>query len=400
VHRYDQWPFDAPTAQFDNLAGAFPKTMAIETISIEPGASSSAAISRAAAALADGALVAFPTETVYGLGVNAGIEKSVQRLRKLKGRAAERPFTVHIGRRSDCDKFVPRMSPIARRLSRKGWPGPLTLVFPVPDATEAAVYSSLSPSGIQSIYSESSVGIRYPDHPHGAALLAKVEAPIIATSANFAGEPAPTDANAVRERLHDSIDVLLDAGPCRFKYASTIVSLVGDDYRIVRAGAIDADAIRRLATLEVLLICSGNTCRSPMAEGILRQLIAEKLGCAPAEIESRGVRVSSAGTLAMDGGRATPEAVEICRRRGIDISNHRSRSLAGELIHAADLIYTMAGHHLEVVRSLNRGDPAKAAQLDSRGDISDPVGGTIEDYETAAERITTALRERLPEVLP
>jgi protein-tyrosine-phosphatase len=102
----------------------------------------------------------------------------------------------------------------------------------------------------------------------------------------------------------------------------------------------------------------------------------------------------------MDGGRASPEAVEVCRRRGIDISKHRSRSLSGELIQSADLIYTMGGHHLEMVRSLNRGDPAKAAPLDSRGDISDPVGGTIEDYENAAERITTALREKLPEVLP
>lgn len=374
--------------------------MALETISVDPGSSFSPAIRRAAEALADGALVAFPTETVYGLGVNARNEESVQRLRAVKGRAAEKPFTVHIGRRSDCEQFVPRLSPVAQRIVRKGWPGPLTLVFPVDDPASAPIYSSLSPSGIQSIYSERSVGLRYPDHRQAASLLAEANVPIIASSANFAGEAPPTDAAMVRERLGDKVDILVDAGPCRYKHASTIVSLDGDGYRLVRQGVIDERTIRRLASLNILLVCSGNTCRSPMAEGILRHMLAEKLDCAPAELEARGILVNSAGTLAMDGGRASPEAVEVCKRKGIDISNHRSRSVGVEMVQAADFIFTMGRHHLDVIRTLTRGETAQASPLDSRGDVSDPVGGTIQDYENAAERITEALRTRLPEVLP
>ena len=372
----------------------------METISVEPGTSFSPAIRRAAEALAEGALVAFPTETVYGLGVNARNEESVLRLRAVKGRAAEKPFTVHIGRRSDCEQFVPNMSRVARRFVHKGWPGPLTLVFPIDDPAAAPVYSSLSPSGIQSIYSDKSVGLRYPDHRQAASLLAEANVPIIASSANFAGEPPPTDAEMVRTRLGDKVDILVDAGPCRYKHASTIVTLDGDAYQLVRQGVIDEQTIREFANLNILLVCSGNTCRSPMAEAILRQMLSKKLGCSPTELERKGVVVNSAGTLALDGGRASPEAVEVCKRKGIDISNHRSRSVSAEMVQAADFIFTMGRHHLEVIRSLTRGESAQALPLDSRGDISDPVGGTIQDYENAAERITEALSARLPEVLP
>jgi protein-tyrosine phosphatase len=127
-------------------------------------------------------------------------------------------------------------------------------------------------------------------------------------------------------------------------------------------------------------------------------MLAEKLGCSVSELEKHGIHVQSAGTMALGGAPVSREAVDVCRQRGVDISGHCARGLSVDLIHPADYIYTMGAHHLEVVRSLAPADVAKAAPLDPNVDISDPLGGTIDDYERAAQLISEALRKRLEEV--
>ena len=372
--------------------------MAVEFISLEPGASNRATIERVARALAGGAIVAFPTETVYGLAANAAIAHSVQRLQELKGRCGRQPFTVHIGRRADCEDYAPELSSLAKRLMRKGWPGPLTLVFPVDDPARAAIHRRLCPAGVEAIYAQGTVGVRFPDDPVAQDLLLAAAAPIIASSANLGGGPSPTDAAAIREGLGDRIDIILDAGPTRYRKSSTMVALNGDGYRLLRPGVLDERTIRRLATVTILFVCTGNTCRSPMAEGIFKQMLAERLGCDASGLPDRGIVVESAGTLGGSGGGASREAVEVCRRRGIDISRHTSRGLTVDLIQPADYVYAMGRHHIDVIRSLAPRDVGKAVPLDPDEDIEDPIGGTNEDYARVADKITAALRKRIQEV--
>ncbi len=372
--------------------------MVAELIDVHPDSSNQAETRRAAQALADGALVAFPTETVYGVAANAANAEVVQRLRDLKGRGTDQPFTVHIGRRSDSADFVPDPTPLGRRLMRKGWPGPLTLVFQVGDPTQTKAHGVLSKPGRESVYQDASVGIRFPDHPVAADLLAGANVPIIATSANLAGEEPPTDAASIGEELAGKIDLILDGGPTRYRRSSTIVAVNGDGYRLVRPGVLDERTIHRLATVTVLFVCTGNTCRSPMAEGLFKQMVARKLGCSVDDLTNRGIIIRSAGTLGINGGRASREAIEVSGSRGIDISGHASHGLTVDLIRQASYIYTMGNHHRDVVRSLSPQDAGRALPLDPDEDIADPIGGTLDDYARVADKIAGALQKRIQEV--
>ncbi len=373
--------------------------MAAEYLPIDPGRPDVAAIERAARALADGAIVAFPTETVYALGTSASQERSVQRLRDIKGRTGRQPFTVHIGRRADYEKFILEPPPVARRLVKKGWPGPLTIVFPVGEPRGVPVYGDLSPAGVAAVYSHNSVGIRFPDHAVAEQLLVAAAAPIIASSANVTGAAPPTDAAIVREQLGDAADLIVDAGPTRYGKSSTIVLLNRHGYEIVRTGVLDERMVQRLATLNVLFVCTGNTCRSPMAEGFFRRMLAERLGCSEEDLARQHIVVGSAGTLGVGAGPASREAVEVCRREGVDIRSHRSRGLTVDLIRPADYIFTMARHHVEMVRSLSPTDADRAVPLSPQEDIEDPIGGTVEDYQRVANKIEAALANRVDEVL-
>lgn len=372
--------------------------MAAELISLSSEGDPRAAVQRAAKALAEGALVAFPTETVYGLAANAANEDAIRRLRAARDDSTDQPYTVHLARREGCEAFVPQLPAIGRRFMKKGWPGPLTLVFQVNDPSRSDIYSSLGNAGRASVYGAGHVGLRCPDHPIAAELIGAASAPIVATGANAPGHPAPFDASGVHRQIGASIDFVLDAGPTRYKKPSSIVAINGEGYRLIRAGVLDERSIKRLANVNILFVCTGNTCRSPMAEGLFKKMVAEKLGCAVGDLPRRGIHIRSAGTMAFGGGGASREAVEVGRRRGFDLTHHAARTVDPELIHTADYIFTMGRHHIDVLHSISPTDGRRAQPLESESDISDPAGSSLDEYERVADRITAALHRRLEEV--
>lgn len=188
-------------------------------------------INDAAARIRDGGLVAFPTETVYGLGANALDPTAVQRIYDLKGRPATSPLIVHVASMDMAREIAAEWPPAADGLARKYWPGPLTLVLPknVPPKTPAI--PDIVTAGLPT------VGIRMPNHPIALELIQKAGVPIAAPSANRFGELSPTTAEHVREAFGDQVDVL-DGGPCRVGLESTVVAIENGVLKLLRPGML------------------------------------------------------------------------------------------------------------------------------------------------------------------
>lgn len=371
--------------------------MATRVLRVDPESLSLDAVREAAACLAGGGLVVIPTETVYGLAANVIDPKALARLRAVKGREAVKPFTVHIGSRQAVERFVPDLTGLARRLVQKAWPGPLTVVFPVVDPRQATVIRDSAEAHIPSIYHERTVGIRCPDDRVAAAVLTEAGVPVVAASANPAGAPAPVTAEEALDTLADQVDLVLDAGRTRYAKPSTIIRLNGDGYELIREGMIAERTLQKLCRVNFLAVCTGNTCRSPMAEALLRRLLAERLGIREAELVARGYYVESAGVSAMDGMRASEPAVAVMKARGMDVSGHRSSTLTLEAIARADYIFAMTPGHLRAVTRMSPAAAERCRLLDDDG-IEDPVGGDEAEYARCAEAIENALRRKLQEI--
>ncbi len=178
-------------------------------------------IKKAAEVVEAGGLVAFPTETVYGLACRAE-HSSLARLDRLKGRDASKHYTLHIGQMDEYRKYVPKIGLRAEKLIREAWPGPLTLVFELTPAQMETQKSRFDAEVVQTLYKNNSIGIRCPDHPVASLLLRLVHLPVVAPSANYAGQPPATDAQQVAAQLADDVDMILDGGPCKHKQSSTV----------------------------------------------------------------------------------------------------------------------------------------------------------------------------------
>ena len=188
----------------------------------------------AAELLRAGKLVAFPTETVYGLGANALSAEAVQKIFEAKGRPKTSPLIVHVAAIEDVHKVVADWPETAQKLAEKFWPGPLTLVLP-----KQAAVPDLVTAGLKT------VGVRMPAHPVAQALLKECGLPLAAPSANRFTQLSPTTAEHVRRSLGDRVDFVLDGGPCTVGIESTVLSLVGTP-RLLRPGGISREQLENV----------------------------------------------------------------------------------------------------------------------------------------------------------
>jgi L-threonylcarbamoyladenylate synthase len=189
-------------------------------------------IPAAVAILRRGGLVAFPTETVYGLGADAANPLAVRRIFAAKGRPSSNPLIVHVASTAIARRYATDWPAAADRLAAAFWPGPLSIVLPR-DATIADEVSA----------GRGTVGLRVPSHPLALALLAAFDGPVAAPSANRANHVSPTTAEHVRAELGDRVDLLLDGGPCAVGIESTVVDLTGARPALLRPGGVSREQL-------------------------------------------------------------------------------------------------------------------------------------------------------------
>jgi len=372
--------------------------MATQVIKSDPQGMGADAIREAGEVLRRGGLVAFPTETVYGLGARADHRGAMERLRVVKSREPNKAFTVHIASRDDAPLYVPGFGGLAARFGRKAWPGPLTLVVSVDDPSSASVMAGRNGRAAEAIYYNRTVGLRCPDDGIAHGLLLAVDAPVVAASANLAGQAPPRTAADVLRGLDGQIDLLIDAGRTKYAKASTVVRVTGSSYEVVREGVYDAGIVERLSTVRLLFVCTGNTCRSPMAAGLARGILAARLGCKPSELRAHRVVLQSAGTSGGRGG-ASAHALEVMSKRRIDLSDHVSTSLSADMVQQADYVFAMTRVHRETILRLAPSAESKVMLLLDNEDVRDPMGSEVEEYERCAQTIERGLRARLQEVI-
>lgn len=361
-----------------------------EILKIDPEGPEKRELDKAVRVLRRGGVVAFPTDTVYGIGGDAFLEESIEKIYHIKRRKRRKPLVLFVGTKEELRGYVELLPKAGEKLIDSYLPGPLTLILRASDRAPTRLVF------------KGTIGVRIPDLPLVLSLLKRYGRPLATTSANLTKAEPSLSAAEVSSSLRGEVDLILDGGRSKSPTASTVLDISSHPPTLLRKGRISMLSLEKLMGHEIalgrrlsfnlLFVCTANLCRSPLAEGLLKKLMPDRL--------SRRVRVKSAGTAAFNGSPASQLAVEVGREVDIDISPHRSQAVNAKLLNDADLILVMEPPHrnrllewlpeaedkIDFLKTVGR---KPASQEETR--LADPVGRPIDSYRKCVQEIENSL---------
>lgn len=349
----------------------------MEKIFIDPDNVDYSLIKKAAQAIREGKIAAFPTETVYGVGCRADNKAAVSRLYAIKKRPKDKPFALALSRTQDSiESYFAVLPPFGYRLMEKFWPGPLTIIY--------------------NTDKDKKVGVRVPSHVIANEILKELNLAVYLPSANISGQKDSITASEVEKAFSDKVDLIVDSGACVYSKASTVVDLTYSPFKIVREGAIsEKGVISAFVRKRVLFVCAGNSVRSLMAQFILEKYLSRERVHFDIryEIISRGISLHQEL-------EAPPYVVDILKEKeGIDLSVFNVKALDKQAILSSDLIFTMEEAQTAGVLELEPTAEGRVFTLrkflppELDQDIPDPIGKDKAFYENVYSLIKEAVLE-------
>jgi tRNA threonylcarbamoyl adenosine modification protein (Sua5/YciO/YrdC/YwlC family) len=346
-----------------------------ETIKLDPQYPDLNQMAYCAKVIRKGGLVVFPTETVYGIAADFSNPQAMKRLREVKNRKDEKPFSILISQVGLISNYTYTTDPKLFKLIDACWPGPLTVVVPSKEEGKT-------------------IGVRMPDHPIALRLVQDSQCTIAAPSANLEGkDPPSTCAEALRD-LDGIVDIAIDGGTARIGAGSSVIDMTKNPPEVLRGGVITQQDVERIINKKtVLFICTGNSCRSVMAEYLLKSVLQGR----------KDVEVFSAGTSVFLQSTASSETIAVLAEEGIDASRHLARPMNTVMLKKADLIIVMTRGHRDQVIERVPGAEKKIYLLkefidrptgaDENIDIPDPIGKPRYLYKECLKEIKEAIHK-------
>ena len=338
--------------------------------------------------LYEGQVVLFPTSSTYALAAYAERPEALQRLQKATTVDSWSP-ALGLHDPEGVLEYAKRVGTHGRRLIERSLPGPLAILVEPADDPDL-----LASEARELTTHDGKFTIRVPAHEAIIETLRLLPEPLVLVD----GPPSAATPEGALAAFGMLADAFVDDGPTPFGKLPTVVDVTNHSIKVLREGVIPAGRVKRLTSEIITFVCTGNSCRSPMAEAIFRKMLADSLEVGVDQLADRGFIVQSAGLAAYDGAPAAAHALEVVQEYGASLEDHAAQTLTPQMIQFSDRILVMTREHRSAILSMWPEASGKTAVLGGRSDIADPIGGSEDQYRRCAGQIATHLQQILIDI--